>query len=81
MPVSVMNADFTASISAEKAEDFKNNNNNNKFCLPRRVHGHALLQKLSLRPDFMKLWTHMVPERDRRPIEKFLKTENRPCPR
>lgn len=32
MPVSVMNADFTASISAEKAEDF-NNNNNNKFCL------------------------------------------------
>ncbi|XP_075905695.1 uncharacterized protein LOC142903764 [Nelusetta ayraudi] len=46
-----------------------------------RVHGHALLQKLSLRPDFMKLWTHMVPERDRRPIEKFLKTENRPCPR
>lgn len=49
--------------------------------LPCRVHGHALLQKLSLRPDFMKLWTHMVPERDRRPIEKFLKTENKPCPR
>lgn len=48
---------------------------------PHRVHGHALLQKLSVRPDFLKLWTHMVPERDRRPIEKLLKKDSRSGPR
>ncbi|XP_042068810.1 uncharacterized protein LOC121812002 [Haplochromis burtoni] len=38
-----------------------------------RYHGRTIIEKLTLHKDFMNLWMKIVPEKDRRPVEKTLK--------
>nr|XP_024656797.1 TOG array regulator of axonemal microtubules protein 1-like [Maylandia zebra] len=38
-----------------------------------RYHGRTIIEKLTLHKDFMNLWVKIVPEKDRRPVEKSLK--------
>lgn len=39
----------------------------------RRHHGQIILQELALHKDFLNLWTKIVPEKERRPLDKILK--------
>ncbi|XP_039863283.1 TOG array regulator of axonemal microtubules protein 2-like [Simochromis diagramma] len=41
-----------------------------------RYHGRTIIKKLTLHKDFMNLWMKIVPEKDRRPVEKSLKKAN-----
>lgn len=41
-----------------------------------RYHGQTIIKKLALHKDFMNLWMKIVPEKDRRPVEKSLKKAN-----
>ncbi len=38
-----------------------------------RHHGQIILQQLALHKDFLNLWTKIVPEKDRRSLDKILK--------
>ncbi|XP_018546535.1 uncharacterized protein LOC108893160 [Lates calcarifer] len=38
-----------------------------------RHHGQSILQDLVLHGDFLHLWTKIIPEKDRRPLDKILK--------
>ncbi|GLD65383.1 uncharacterized protein AKAME5_002931600 [Lates japonicus] len=38
-----------------------------------RHHGQNILQDLVLHGDFLHLWTKIIPEKDRRPLDKILK--------
>lgn len=35
-----------------------------------------ILKELALQKDFLSLWTKIVPEKDRRPLDKILKAKN-----
>ncbi|XP_039459648.1 TOG array regulator of axonemal microtubules protein 2-like [Oreochromis aureus] len=41
-----------------------------------RYHGQTIIKKLALHKDFMNLWMKIVPEKDRRPVEKSLTKAN-----
>nr|XP_046229292.1 crescerin-like protein che-12 [Scatophagus argus] len=42
-----------------------------------RPHGHAILQALSLHRDFSDLWRNIISDKDRRPLERILRTAQR----